>query len=250
MDEKQSQPHRHHFTLSESTKQMLSALTAQRYPGRQRRQSQLVEDLITEAFMKEQSMNTVATGMHEPSEDQFWEEVRLHLSEIEENLLQLARLPTDQSAQPSADNERLERMYRDIHTIAGAASMMNFPHIMQVASEMEERLAETLDGQRQLTEQTLEFLRYMLKQLWHLVDKRGNDVNEIPSARQKTRNAFSSVSLPVVSHCPSCRQAMQANWKHCAYCGTLLVRLCSQCGTVQPHLEGIRFCYECGNPLV
>ncbi|MBO0783367.1 MAG: hypothetical protein J2P37_31525 [Ktedonobacteraceae bacterium] len=63
MDGKQSQQYRQHFTLSESSKQMLEALTTQRYPGRQRRQSQLVEDLITEAFMKEQSMNSAATGI-------------------------------------------------------------------------------------------------------------------------------------------------------------------------------------------
>src|SRR5437762_2660768 len=48
---------------------MLEELTAKRYPGKQRRQSQLVEDLITEAFAKEyreRSMSTVTTGMHDP----------------------------------------------------------------------------------------------------------------------------------------------------------------------------------------
>jgi len=242
MDGKQSQQYRQHFTLSESSKQMLEALTAQRYPGRQRRQSQLVEDLITEAFMKEQSMTSVATGMHEPDEDQFLEEVRQRLSEIEENLLQLAQLP--------ADNQRIEQIYRDFHTIAAAASMMNFPHIMQVASEVEELLAERVNGRAYPAEQTLQFLHRALKQLWSLVNKRRENVTEVASARQEKRNPFSYLSLPVVSHCPSCRQAMQANWKHCVYCGALLVRLCSQCGTVQPHLEGIRFCYDCGNPLV
>ena len=53
MNARQSQQHRQHFNLSESAKQMLEELTAQRYPGKQRRQSQLVEDLITQAFMKE-----------------------------------------------------------------------------------------------------------------------------------------------------------------------------------------------------
>lgn len=66
MDEKQSVHHRQHFNLSESAKQMLEQLTTQRYPGRQRRQSQVVEDLITEAFMKEQNMATVAKDMQEP----------------------------------------------------------------------------------------------------------------------------------------------------------------------------------------
>ncbi len=71
MDEKQKQQHRQHFNLSESAKQMLDELTAKRYPGRQRRQSQLVEDLITEAFGKEQNMSTVTTGMHEPEPERF-----------------------------------------------------------------------------------------------------------------------------------------------------------------------------------
>jgi hypothetical protein len=56
MNEKQTQQqHRQHFNLSESAKQMLEYLTAQRYPGKQRRQSQVVEDLIIETFSKEQA---------------------------------------------------------------------------------------------------------------------------------------------------------------------------------------------------
>ena len=69
MDEKQTQQHRQHFNLSESAKQKLEELTSRRYPGKQRRQSQLVEDLITEAFTKEQGMNTATTGMQEPDPD-------------------------------------------------------------------------------------------------------------------------------------------------------------------------------------
>ena len=69
MDEKQTQQHRQHFNLSESAKQKLEELTARRYPGKQRRQSQLVEDLITEAFTKEQGMNTATTGMQGPEPD-------------------------------------------------------------------------------------------------------------------------------------------------------------------------------------
>jgi hypothetical protein len=53
MSGRQVRQHRQHFNLSESSKQMLEQLTALRYPGRQRRQSQLVEDLITEAFARE-----------------------------------------------------------------------------------------------------------------------------------------------------------------------------------------------------
>ena len=58
MDEKQTQQHRQHFNLSDSAKRMLEQLTAQRYPGKQRRQSQVIEDLITEAFSKEQASSS------------------------------------------------------------------------------------------------------------------------------------------------------------------------------------------------
>lgn len=60
MDGKQSQQHRQHFNLSEAAKQMLEEMTARRYPGKQRRQSQFVEDLITEAFMKEYNVSLLA----------------------------------------------------------------------------------------------------------------------------------------------------------------------------------------------
>lgn len=246
MDGKQSQQHRQHFTLSESTKQMLEVLTAQRYPGRQRRQSQFVEDLITEAFMKEHSMNSVTTAMYGPEpEDQFLKEVRLKLLEIEAEISQLAQLLTN--------DEIVEQMYRQVHTIAGVASIMDFPLITQVAHEMEELLGEILDGQEQLTEQTLRFLQRMLKRLWRLIDSGGRDVDEVPPAKHEKRSSSPDapgISLPVASRCPSCTQTIQGIWKHCAYCGTSLVRLCSRCGTVQPHFEGIRFCYECGNQLV
>ncbi len=66
MSEKPAQQHRQHFNLSEEGKQKLEELTARRYPGKQRRQSQLVEDLITEAFAKELSMSTSSTGTQEP----------------------------------------------------------------------------------------------------------------------------------------------------------------------------------------
>lgn len=71
MDSKQQQQHRQHFNLSDSAKQMLEELTARRYPGKQRRQSQLIEDLITDAFSKEQKGQReqnmrVTSGMLEP----------------------------------------------------------------------------------------------------------------------------------------------------------------------------------------
>ena len=66
MSEKPTQQHRQHFNLSEEGKQKLEELTARRYPGKQRRQSQLVEDLITEAFAKERDMSTSSSDMQEP----------------------------------------------------------------------------------------------------------------------------------------------------------------------------------------
>lgn len=71
MDEKQSQQHRQHFNLSESAKHMLEELTAQRYPGKQRRQSQLIEDLITETFAKERNVKNFSTTAQEPEPDRF-----------------------------------------------------------------------------------------------------------------------------------------------------------------------------------
>lgn len=62
MGEKQAQ-HRQHFNLSEDARRKLEELTAMRYPGRQRRQSQLIEDLIADAFAKEKLMSNVASSM-------------------------------------------------------------------------------------------------------------------------------------------------------------------------------------------
>ncbi len=76
MDSKQQQQqHRQHFNLSDAAKQMLEELTARRYPGKQRRQSQLIEDLITDAFSKEQKGEReqamrVASGMLEPEPEE------------------------------------------------------------------------------------------------------------------------------------------------------------------------------------
>lgn len=57
MEEKQSLHHRQHMNLSDTSKQMLEELTARRYPGKQRRQSQVVEDLIVEAWSRERDTN-------------------------------------------------------------------------------------------------------------------------------------------------------------------------------------------------
>ncbi|QBD80717.1 S1 RNA-binding domain-containing protein [Ktedonosporobacter rubrisoli] len=69
MSEKQTEQHSQHFNLSGEAKQKLEQLTARRYPGKKRRQSQLVEDLITQAFAKEYAMSPSATTMQEPDPD-------------------------------------------------------------------------------------------------------------------------------------------------------------------------------------
>jgi len=69
LDEKKMQQHSQHFNLSEEAKQKLEQLTVRRYPGKKRRQSQLIEDLITQAFAKENSMSSVTEGMQEPEPD-------------------------------------------------------------------------------------------------------------------------------------------------------------------------------------
>jgi hypothetical protein len=63
------QQHSQHFNLSREAKQKLEQLTSKRYPGKKRRQSQVVEDLITQAFVKEHEMSTIATTMQEPEPD-------------------------------------------------------------------------------------------------------------------------------------------------------------------------------------
>ncbi len=226
-------------------------------------------------------MNIVTTGMHEP-EDKFCEEVRSYLPEIEEDLWRLAQSPTN-------TNELVERMYRLAHTIGGSASMMGFSGLAHVAHGMEDILGDALDGLSTLNEPALGLLKRSLGRLRLLLKGIRNGVDEEavivadnadfaryralvetparpsqmagsqaqtttpPSSTPEKRDTFSevpSIFLPMVSHCPSCEKAVQANWKHCVYCGTSLVGLCSECGAVQPHLEGVRFCYECGNPLV
>ena len=60
------QQHSQHFNLSGEVKQQLEQLTARRYPGKKRKQSQLIEDLITQEFAKEYAMSTATTARQEP----------------------------------------------------------------------------------------------------------------------------------------------------------------------------------------
>ncbi len=50
--------------------------------------------------------------------------------------------------------------------------------------------------------------------------------------------------------CFSCKRDIDPDWQHCVYCGFLLARTCSQCGSAYPELEGARFCSSCGSALV
>jgi hypothetical protein len=65
VDTKPSQQHRQHFNLSEAAKQMLEELTMQRYPGKQRRQSQVIEDLIIEAYTKSRNRSGIPASISE-----------------------------------------------------------------------------------------------------------------------------------------------------------------------------------------
>jgi hypothetical protein len=159
MDAKQSQQHRQHFNLSESAKQMLEELTAQRYPGKQRRQSQLIEDLVTEAFIKEHGMDTV-TSMQNP-----------------------------------------------------------------------DRFASS----------TLESLNMAQQEAFHKVS--GHQ-----QIKEETQN-YTAVSM-TLSVCPSCKRKVQLGWKHCVFCGTSVAKICPKCATRGPQIEGVRFCFECGSPLL
>ena len=49
--------------------------------------------------------------------------------------------------------------------------------------------------------------------------------------------------------CPACKREAQSDWRHCVYCGSSLAKLCSQCGSPHPEIEGARFCSACGNPI-
>jgi hypothetical protein len=97
------QQHRQHFNLSEEAKLKLEELTARRYPGKQRRQSQLVEDLIAEAFAeasaKERGMSMVTTGMQEPEADQ--------LAAATQEALGLAQMEAQRSRATEVEPEHL-----------------------------------------------------------------------------------------------------------------------------------------------
>jgi hypothetical protein len=52
-----------------------------------------------------------------------------------------------------------------------------------------------------------------------------------------------------MSFCPACKREVLADWQHCVYCGASLAKVCSQCGSPRPEIEGARFCLACGHRI-
>lgn len=108
-------------------------------------------------------MTKITTTMQGPMpEEQFFQEVKRHLLRIEAELVQVAPL--------LSNTEHIEHMYRQFHTLAGAASLMGFPFIGGVAQEGELLLEKLLDGEAHVTSQTASFFHRVLKQLWWAIE--------------------------------------------------------------------------------
>lgn len=214
MDEKQSLHHRQHFNLSESAKQMLEQLTTQRYPGRQRRQSQVVEDLITEAFTKEQNMATVANDMQEP-EGNDW------LAPETREAVELARQEALRLQSPLVYPEHLL-----LGVIAQGNNKMDTAHQGGQVTQMGWS-RDTVD-----TSASGEIARQQGIQP-------AQSVEAAPLSQEATSPRL----------CPSCKKETRSGWKHCVYCGASLAKQCPHCGAPSPEMEGARFCFECGKPL-
>ena len=242
MDEKQTQQHRQHFNLSESAKQKLEELTARRYPGKQRRQSQLVEDLITEAFTKEQDMSIATTGMQEPEPD--W------------------LLPV-REAMRIAEQEAIDMGVREVypeHLLLGILGLNDdgVARILSVlgldAQAIRTRAVEVF-GARTFFETPASPLPLSPDRL----GRRMKVVNLDPTSQPQVTASWSSdatrdttptvIPTAKTSLCPSCKRPVQLNWKHCVFCGASLARICPKCGAPYPEIEGARFCFECGGPL-
>lgn len=282
MDAKQSQQHRQHFNLSESTKQMLEELTAQRYPGKQRRQSQLVEDLITEAFMKERGMNTV-TSMQNP--DRFASSTLEALSMAQQEALRMsanavhsehlllgviaqgenkaAKLLCLSGMDMPALRIRSTEMF-PTHYADASTENLTFTMEAQECIEGAMMLAETVRSSQVLPEHLVlrilhhekmqEFLTPFLPTLNRLIANLAEGMGLVPevSARRQAREATKNyTSMPATtSTCPSCQRTVRPGWKHCVFCGVSLAKICPKCGTPGPQIEGARFCFECGSPLI
>ena len=221
MDGKQSQQHRQHFNLSESAKQMLEELTARRYPGKQRRQSQLVEDLITEAFTKEHMSPDVAGSNRE-------------------TLL--------------AEGEQLSRQERDMMEDSDPWLTIKQRYtLQQIVTGVVTRIAPF--GVFVRIEEGIEGLLHQSElpsvvDLKTLLNKQINvRIVSIDAERHRISFHMAAPFETLETSCPSCSRLVLPDWKHCVYCGTSLVKVCSACGAAQPMLRDARFCLECGKAL-
>jgi predicted RNA-binding protein with RPS1 domain len=259
LGEKQTQQHRQHFNLSESAKQMLEELTAKRYPGKQRRQSQLVVDLITEAFTKEHrehSMNTVTTGMHDPEPDGLEpatteaismahnEASRMEAIEVYPEHLLLGVIGQGESVDPWTT---VEQRYMPGQVVTGVITrIVPFGAFARIEDGVEgliplSELRPGMDPEQNLREGQLVQLRIL-----HIdAERRRLGL----SLRQVDEVDLKETLVEGITICSSCKREVQSKWKHCVYCGASLARACPQCGSPQPEIEGARFCFECGGEL-
>jgi hypothetical protein len=286
VDAKPSPQHRQHFNLSESAKQMLEELTAQRYPGKQRRQSQLVEDLITEAFMKEHAMNIV-TSMQSP-DDRFapstleslsmaqQEALRMDANAVypEHLLLGVIAQGENRAAKllclSGMDMPALRVRAMDVFGTRSTAAIteeLTFTKEAQECLERAIKLAETAQEAQVLPEhlvlavlhhETMQtFLTPFLPSLNRLVANLTNRIGLVPVLpgdtpekrllrHQRLKELYAQ---RLKKFCPSCKREVQSVWKHCVFCGETLEKNCPKCGTPVPGMEGVRFCFECGSPL-
>jgi Double zinc ribbon/Clp amino terminal domain, pathogenicity island component len=286
MDEKQTKQHRQHFNLSDAAKQMLEELTAKRYPGKQRRQSQLVEDLISEAFAKERNMSTVTTGLYDPEPNGLepatteainlahQEAARMAAVEVYPEHLLLGVIAQGESKAAKLlcmygmDMQAIRLRATELFSSHYRGSNDSDPALSEESQECIERaisLAVKVRAPSVTPEHlvvsvlhypTMQPLRIsFLPEVGALMIRLGEGMRSVyvAGARQqessKVQEGSFTESTNQAHPCPSCQSEVQPKWKHCVYCGASLARVCPNCGTLQPEVAGARFCFECGSAL-
>ena len=267
MSEKQTQQHRQHFNLSEETKQKLEELTARRYPGKQRRQSQLVEDLITEAFAKEYGMSMVSSGMQEPEPGPGrlapltheaiglarQQAQRMKAREVYPEHLLLGLIEQSDSSMLKA----LSSLQGDLPAIRNRLILSERPTGAEEPGEdltLSQESRECIDWAKSIAKRMHSALVQPYHLFWGvLLNKRIQDTLAplLPSPEIFGGYAVGQASAVAwqPDTCPHCKRVVQAQWKHCVYCGKSLAKVCLKCGTPRAEIEGVRFCFECGSPL-
>jgi small subunit ribosomal protein S1 len=69
----------------------------------------------------------------------------------------------------------------------------------------------------------------------------------IDAERRRLRLGLLQGSAMLEIACPECGRAISPDWKYCTYCRASLAGTCPKCGAPRPNIEGVRFCFECGN---